>query len=99
MLRRVAERWRSSTMAAPRAVARDSAVEKPRSATGESLGSVKLTELPGRATSCAGTTAAPRMASASARNGTLLRINVIDRDVAGLRIHVTSPHISLRAHG
>src|SRR5271157_5279746 len=98
-LRRVSDMCRSSTRAAPRAVARDSPVATLSTATGESLAKLMLMELRGSSgISCASKPAAPRKPHTASRIWVSIRINVIDRYVAGLGIHVASPHRALRAH-
>src|SRR5271157_3350481 len=98
-LRRVSDMCRSSTRAAPRAVARDSPVATLSTATGESLAKLMLMELRGSSgTSCASKVAAPRNPNSASRIRVSIRINVIDRYVARFGIHVASPHGALRAH-
>src|SRR4051794_33424329 len=90
--------WRSSTSAAPRAVARDSLEIMPTSVTGESFARLILMEPLGRAVSCATRDDdAPSAISAANSLWALLRIYAIDRHVAGFRIDVASPHDALRA--
>src|SRR5271157_5723488 len=98
-LRRVSDMCKSSTRAAPRAVARDSPVETLSTATGESLAKPIPMELRGSSgTSCASKVAAPRIPHIASRARVSIRINVIDRYVARFGIHVASPHGALCAH-
>src|SRR5271157_1563824 len=98
-LRRVSDMCKSSTRAAPRAVARDSPVAMLSTATGESLAKSIPMELRGSSgTSCASKAAAPRIPQIANRTRVSIRINVIDRHVARFGIHVASPHGALRAH-
>src|ERR1700682_3872342 len=98
-LRSVRDMCRSSTRAAPRGVARDSPIDADSSVTGESGGTLNLTALcESSGTSWAASPAALHKARMASRCRDLFHINVIDRYVAGFRIHVASPHGTLRAH-
>src|SRR5690242_8806105 len=88
--RSVSDMCRSSTMAAPRMVARDWSEAIESRATGESLGRSTETEPEGSGASCA-CNAAPASTKTAASLRPLLCIYVIDRYVAGFRIHVASP--------
>src|SRR5208283_542386 len=92
----VSERCRSSISAAPRAVALQGALEMPSNAMGASLGTSTVTEQLVSAASCASRPAAPRSPNSHRRFCTLLHIDGIDRYVARFRIHVASPHRTLR---
>src|ERR1043166_1776148 len=97
MFLRVSAMCRFSTMAAPRAVMLDWSELHEFSASGASLPRLMLIDWLGSGASWANTTAVA--ASASAPNTALLRIYIIDRDVARIRIYVASPHGTLCIDG
>src|SRR6202035_5567742 len=87
--------WRSMTMSPPRAVARDSrSVSFPSATIGESCGKLMLMDLCGsKRVSWEKTSEAPARAKpASIPPESLLDVDIIDRHVACLGIHVASPH-------
>src|SRR5690348_16003346 len=96
VLRSSSDMCRSSTMAAPRADARDWLSIFSR-ASGE-LVRLILMELAGRVTSCATRPVAPNRARTASRVCRSLRIYIVDRHIARLGIYVASPHGTLCAH-
>src|ERR1035437_3798884 len=98
LLTSVADMCRSSASAAPRAVARESAMVKDFSASGELSGRLMLTAPGGIAASCASRLAAPRNAIAAVIAFTLFHIHFRHRDIARFRVGVTSSQGSLRAY-
>src|SRR5664280_1240671 len=89
---------RSSASAAPRAVARESAIVNDFSSSGELSGRLILTAPGGIATSCAARLAAPRNTIAAVSIFALFHIYFRHRYIARLRVGVTSSQGSLRAH-
>src|SRR5436190_2821036 len=94
----VSDMWRSRTMAAPRMLARDWSEDIESRVTGELVGRLKLIESLESGASCAHAEAQRRPMAAN-RRCPLFRIYAVDRDVAGFRIHVESPHGTLRILG
>src|ERR1035437_9075241 len=89
---------RSSASAAPRAVARESAIANDLSESGELSGRLMLTAPGGIAASCAVKLAAPRNTIAAVSVFTLLHIYFRHRYIARFRVRVTSSQGSLRAY-
>src|ERR1035437_404691 len=96
-LRNVSDMCRSSTTAAPRAVARDSPVVQPICVTGESLGKLTLNESRESGRSCADSAAAATTDAATRRIGNLLAIDLNHRHDARVRVGITSAHGPFRA--
>src|ERR1035437_4683495 len=89
---------RSSARAAPRAVARESAIVNDFSFSGEVSGRLILTAPGGIATSCAARLAAPSNTIAAVSVFTLFHIYFCHRDIARFRVRITSSQGSLRAY-
>src|SRR5579871_69837 len=97
-LRSVSDMCRSSTSAAPRGIARDSPMLVETSVTGESAGTLILISPCEFSVPWARKPAAPTRQMSANRQWDLLHIHIIDRHVAGFRIHVASPHGALRSN-
>src|SRR5262245_64400444 len=98
-LRKVNDMWRSSTIAAPRAVVRDWSDVMPSSATGESFGKRMLTDPPGSGFSCASAAMLPANARIANCRCRLLRIDFGDGHVASLGIDCARSDGALRIRG
>src|SRR5260370_25266211 len=98
LLNSVADMCRSSASAAPRAVARESAIEDDFSSSGELSGRLKLTAPGGIAISCACTPAVPRNTIAAVSVFTLFHIYFRHRYIARFRIRVTRSQRPLLAY-
>src|ERR1035437_6824218 len=98
LLRSVADMCRSSARAAPRAVARESAIVNDFSESGELSGRLMVTAPGGITAPCAARLAAPKNTIAAVSVFTLLHIYFRHRYITRFRVRVSSSQGSLRTY-